>query len=296
VTKRSKAEAALLATTVIWAGTFTVLKLGMEEISPVLLTAIRFLAAFLIILGLFRKKLFPIDSSSAWRGALLGSFLFLGFTTQNLGLTITTASKSAFITGMMVIFVPILQIVIEKRPPKVGNVVGVVIVSAGLWFLTSPGRSTFNAGDGLTLLCAVFFALYIVYLDIVSKEVTTEKLVFLQMGTTSLLSWVAVALFETPLVSFSLRSVGALAYLTLLATVVTLYVQTRYQKDTSPTRAVLIFSVEPVMAAVIAAIVLGEHLGPLGMAGGALIVIGVVVSELSDQLPLLSRSIGMPRS
>ncbi|MGB5873013.1 MAG: DMT family transporter [Bacteroidota bacterium] len=296
MTIRSRAEIALLSTTMIWAGTFTVLKIGMEEISPILLIAIRFLVACLIVLAFFRRRLFPIEGRSALRGALLGTFLFLGFAAQNLGLTITTASKSAFITGMMVVFVPVLQIVIERRPPKIGNIVGVVLVSIGLWFLTSPSGAGFNAGDALTLLCALFFALYIVYLDIVSKDVRTERLVFLQMATTAALSWLAVALFETPLLVLTTRSVGALAYLTVLATVFTLSVQTRYQKDTTPTRAVLIFSVEPVIAAAIAAIVLGETLGPLGMVGGVIILIGVLLSELSDQIPALNRSLGMPPS
>jgi drug/metabolite transporter (DMT)-like permease len=296
VTTRSKAEIALLSTTVIWAGTFTVLKLGMEEISPILLIAVRFLVAWLIVLALFRRRIFPIEGRSARRGALLGVFLFLGFAAQNLGLTITTASKSAFITGMMVVFVPILQVLIERRPPKIGNVLGVVLVSIGLWFLTSPTGSSFNTGDALTLICAIFFALYIVYLDIASKDVRTERLVFLQMGTTAALSWLAVALFETPLFVLTSRSLGALAYLTILATVFTLYVQTRYQKETTPTRAVLIFSVEPVIAAAIAAVVLGEQLGPLGMIGGGIIFTGVLLSELSDQIPVLNRSVGMSRS
>ncbi|MGB6648127.1 MAG: DMT family transporter, partial [Bacteroidota bacterium] len=126
--------------------------------------------------------------------------------------------------------------------------------------------------------------------------VRTERLVFLQMATTAALSWLAVALFETPLLVLTTRSVGALAYLTVLATVFTLSVQTRYQKDTTPTRAVLIFSVEPVIAAAIAAIVLGETLGPLGMVGGVIILIGVLLSELSDQIPALNRSLGMPPS
>jgi drug/metabolite transporter (DMT)-like permease len=295
VTTRSKAEIALLSTTVIWAGTFTVLKLGMEEISPILLIAIRFLVAWLIVLAFFRRRIFPIERRTAFRGALLGSFLFLGFAAQNLGLTITTASKSAFITGMMVVFVPILQVVIERRPPKIGNVVGVVLVSVGLWLLTSPRGSAFNTGDALTLICAIFFALYIVYLDIVSKDIRTERLVFLQMGTTAALAWVAVALFETPLFVLTTRSLGAMAYLTILATVFTLTVQTRYQKDTTPTRAVLIFSVEPVIAAAIAAVVLGEHLGSLGMVGGGIILMGVLLSELSDQIPILNRFVRIPR-
>jgi drug/metabolite transporter (DMT)-like permease len=281
---RSRAEGALLATTLIWGGTFTVVKLGMEEISPILLIAIRFLVASVVVLVLFRTKLFPITLPTAARGALLGTFLFLGFVAQNIGLTITTASKSAFITGMMVVFVPLLQIVVEKRAPKLGNI---------LWFLTSPAEASFNAGDALNLVCAVLFAVYIVYLDVISHDMTTERLVFLQMAATAVLSTITVVLFETPAWSFSAQAVGSMLYLTFLATVLTTWVQTRFQKDTTPTRAVIIFSVEPVIASVIAYFVLDERLGIAGMAGGALILAGVLLSELSDSVPGLNRSLDL---
>jgi len=218
-------------------------------------------------------------------------FLFLGFVTQNVGLTITTASKSAFITGMMVVFVPLLQFVIERRAPKVGNVVGVLVVSAGLWFLTSPDGSSFNAGDALTLVCAVLFAVYIVYLDVVSKETTTMQLVFMQFSSMAIFSLVALGLFEIPRLTLTGRSVSVLVYLTFLATMLTTYVQTRFQKETTPTRAVIIFSIEPVIAAIVAYVLLGERMGEMGIVGGAMIITGVLVSELSDSIPVLNRSL-----
>jgi drug/metabolite transporter (DMT)-like permease len=291
VTPRSRAEAALLATTLIWGGTFTVVKIGIEEISPILLIAVRFIIATIVVLLLFRGRLFPLPLSTAVRGALLGTFLFLGFVAQNIGLTITTASKSAFITGMMVVFVPLLQIVVEKRAPRLGNLLGILLVCFGLWLLTSPVGASFNAGDALTLMCAVLFAIYIVYLDVVSRLMTTERLVFLQTAATGVLATVTVAVFETPSWSFSLRAMGSMVYLTFLATVLTTWVQTRFQRDTTPTRAVIIFSIEPVIAAAVAYVALGERLGPAGMAGGALIIAGVLLSELSDGIPVLNRSL-----
>jgi drug/metabolite transporter (DMT)-like permease len=240
---------------------------------------------------LARKSLFPLPASAALRGSLLGAFLFLGFVAQNIGLTITTASKSAFITGMMVAFVPLLQVLVERRMPKIGNVLGVAAVAAGLWFLTSPAGASFNAGDALTVVCAVFFAVYIIYLDIISKEMNTEQLVFLQMTSVAAFSWIVVACFETPVFIVSTSSLLAMGYLTFLATLLTTWVQTRYQKDTTPTRAVVIFSIEPVIASVIAAVLLGEALGTLGTIGGGLILAGVLVSELSDGIPVLNRAI-----
>ena len=102
----------------------------------------------------------------------------------------------------------------------------------------------------------------------------------------------AALAFETMYFIYDARSIAGLLYLTLLATLLTTYVQTRYQKETTPTRAVVIFSIEPVVAAVLSYFMLGEVLGVPGMIGGALIIGGVLVSELSDNIPLLNRSLG----
>ncbi len=286
--KRKKAEAALLATTFIWGGTFVAQKVGLRDISPLTFTAIRFSVAALILLAGFWRRIFPLSGPAILKGAFLGGLLFAGFATQTVGLAYTTASKSAFITGMMVILVPILQVFVERRPPKYGNVAGVLIVAVGLWFLTSPTGSDFNKGDALTIICAIMFAGYIVYLDIVSKEMTPMQLTFLQIASTAVLAAVSMGLFETVQVSFTPASVGVLLYLILLATLTTTFVQTTFQKDTTPTRAVVIFSIEPVFAAVSAYILLGENLGEAGIFGAGLILAGLLLSELSDGIPLLN--------
>ena len=287
---RRKAEAALLATTLIWGSTFTAVKLGMQEISPVLLIVIRFSLATAFFLVFFRRQLFPIHTSAIIKGSILGFFLFLGFVFQNIGMVYTTASKSAFITSMMVVFVPLLQFIVERRSPNLGNILGVVIVTAGLWFLTQPTGSDFNIGDALTLGCALVFAIYIVYLDVVSQEMSTSQLTFLQMASNTVFSFIAVVLFENVMFTFSAFSLLTLAYLTVFATIVSVWVQTRFQKDTTPTRAVIIFTIEPVIASVIAHLVLGEQLGTLGILGGGLIIGGVLISQLSDIIPGLGKT------
>lgn len=289
MTLKSRAELVLFGTTFIWGGTFTIVKLGMEQISPILLTAVRFTLAAAIITLLLRRTIFPLPRATVVRGALLGFLLFIGFTTQNIGLTITTASKSAFITGTMVLFVPILQYLLERRAPRIGNAAGVGVVTVGLWLMTSPSGAGFNVGDLLTFGCAIAFAGYIVYLDMIATTMHTSQLVFLQIVTTGVLSWITVAAFEHPVFGLTETSIGALLYLTVLATVLTTWLQSRFQKDTTPTRAVIIFSIEPVWASIIAAVVIGETLTGTGIAGGALIIGGVLVSELSERIPVLNR-------
>lgn len=278
---RKKAELVLLATTFIWGGTFVIMKLGFEDVTPFLFVAIRFTLGSLLFGGIFFRQLRSIRRSALWKGGVLGVLLGAGLVLQTYGLQITTASKSAFITGMMVVFTPIAQLLIERRLPKPGNVIGVVIVTLGLYFLTSPSGSRFNLGDALTLIGAFLFGIYIVYLDIFTKEEELLPIAFLQIAFTALLGWLLVP-FEHTYIHLTWNLARLLFYTAFLATVITTYTQTRYQKDTTPTRAGILFTLEPVISAVLAYFVLGEILGMLGVIGGLVIVIGILVSELSD--------------
>jgi len=292
VTVKSRAEGVLLSLTLIWGSTFVVGKIVMQNISPLQMIALRFVLATLFLLVFFAGRIFPVSRTQIVRGAILGIFLFLGFVAQTVGLNLTTASKSGFITGMMVVFVPLLQVIIERRPPKIGNIAGVAVVSSGLWLLTSPSGSSFNAGDALTLLGAVLFAIYIVYIDVIAHDMSAMQLTFLQMATNAILALAATLAFDTMPSRFPSGTVAGVLCLTIFATILTTFMQTRYQKETTPTRAVIIFTIEPVFAAASAALILGEQIGVGGAFGGGLIIGGVLLSELSEGIPLLNRPFG----
>jgi drug/metabolite transporter (DMT)-like permease len=282
MTSRKKAELVLLATTFIWGGTFVVMKLGFADISPFLFVAIRYTLGTIIFASFFFPHLRSIRRPTIRKGAILGVLLAVGLILQPYGLQITTASKSAFITGMMVVFTPAAQMLIGRRLPKLGNLIGVIVVTTGLFFLTSPNGSGFNLGDALTLIGALLFGFYIVYLDIYSKEEELLPLAFLQIATTAILGWLLVP-FEVPHIHFTWNLLRLFFYTAFLATVITTYTQTRFQKDTTPTRAGILFTLEPVISAALAYFVLGEILGMLGVLGALLIVIGILISELSDK-------------
>jgi drug/metabolite transporter (DMT)-like permease len=282
ISGRTRAELFLLSCTLIWGATFVITKNSLDDASPMLFIAIRFGIASALFLAIFFSTLIKMNWPAVLKGGMLGLLLFAGFVPQTLGLRYTSASKSGFFTGMLVVFTPLFQLLIERRPPKTGNLVGLILVSIGLYFLTSPAGSQFNLGDGLTLACAVVFALYIVYLDVFSKKHNVTQLAFLQMVVTATLAALGGLLFEEWHFEFKAHLALALAYLSIMATVVTLYLQTAYQKQTTPTRAAIIFSLEPVFSAVFAYFVDHEALGGLGIVGGALIVIGLIISELSD--------------
>jgi drug/metabolite transporter (DMT)-like permease len=282
--KRTRAELFLLLITLVWGSTFVVTKFVLQDAGPFLYTTIRFLVATMIFGIIFFPKLRTINKESVIKGAILGFLLFIGFATQTVGLLSTTASKSAFITGMMVVFTPICQLLIERKPAKGGNLFGVGMVMAGLYFLTSPTGSHFTLGDGLTLVCAISFAVYIVYLDIFSQNCDASHLTFMQFAVTAGLSGISFLFFEDFRLILNAQFTVAVLYLAIFATVIALFVQTKFQKDTTPTRSAVVFSVEPVVAAVVAYFVLGERIGEYGILGGGLIMAGVVFSEFSDIL------------
>jgi drug/metabolite transporter (DMT)-like permease len=281
MTTRTRAEVFLLAITIIWGSTFALSKYLLDTISPLFYIGIRFSLALLIFTLIAAKRVFTTTKDAFVKGGILGVLLFAGFASQTIGLQYTGASKSAFITGMMVVFTPICQIVIERRAPKIGNIIGILLVTTGLYLLTSPAGSEFNLGDGLNLFCAVTFALYIVYLDVFSKGRDPVHLTVAQFVVCAVLGFVSAFLFEPVRFQPTASAYGVLVYLTIFATVIALFVQTRYQKDTTPTRSAVIFSIEPVLAAVFSFALLGEVLGTAGMMGGGLIVGGVLISELS---------------
>lgn len=284
MTAKGRAEWFLFATTFIWGGTFVIIKEGLADLSPLLMVSIRFSLATLLLLPFCMKILFRADRKAILWGGLLGLLIFAGFLLQTLGLKETTTSKSAFITTMMVIFTPLFQFILSSRRPKWGNLAGVIIVSVGLWFLTAPSGGGLNRGDLLTLLCAIVFGLFIVLLDWTTRRYDFILMTFLQIVTPAVCGWILLPFFEQPVFRPTRAALFALGYTAILATVVTGYVQTRYQRDTTPTRAALIFAIEPVWAAILGFLFLGETMDRGGILGGALIIGGILFSELSETM------------
>jgi drug/metabolite transporter (DMT)-like permease len=291
MTAARRAEGILFLMTAIWGTTFALGKIVLQEISPLQLIAARFTVSALLLGMVFRRSIFPLKRPQLLSGGLLGLFLFLGFAVQSVGLGITTASKSGFLTSLSVVFVPLLQVVWERKSPHWGNVAGILVVAWGLWLLTSPEGSAFNTGDFLTLLCAIFFSVYIIYLDMISGVGSPLQLTFVQLAVNAVLSIGSSMVLERPVWSVSAGGVAIVVYLTIFATVLTTLGQTWFQKDTTPTRAAIIFSGEPVFAAIFAALIIDERLGSMGIVGGALILGGILISELSGEIPLFNQPV-----
>lgn len=292
-------EGALLLMTIIWGGTFVIVKESLNDISSMLFISIRFgVAAVIIALYLMFRK-YRINKNAVIAGIFLGMFLFLGFLFQTIGLKYTTATKSGFITGSLVVMVPFFQLLIEKKIPSKGAIIGTVLVFIGIIFLSSGGNSlttflrefgsTFNLGDGLTLICAFFFALHVVYMDIISPKHDFWILFLSQLVTVSLFALIMSLLFhftslEIIRINFTSNLWIGLFYTSLLATCVNFGLQTKFQKVVSPTKAGIIYSFEPIFAAIFAFFLLNEKITNFGLLGSALIFFGLIVSEIFDSL------------
>lgn len=299
-----KAEAFLLLNTLIWGGTFVVVKNALNDVSPSLFVTIRFSIATLLLLPFVIPQLRG-SNSERWKEALiLGILLYLGFAAQTIGLRYTTATKSAFFTGMFVVLTPIFQALIEKKIPKREHIVGIIFVFTGIIFLSSKGTSfldifyelgeNFNIGDFLTLLCAVFFALYIVYLDMISDKHDFKFLTFVQVAVTAVIAFVVSQLFSftsIEVITFNINGwvIAALLYTSILATIVTTLVQTKYQQFVTPTKTGIIFSLEPIFAAVAAYLIIAETVSYFGFIGSLFIFTGLLISELwnKDKIDLV---------
>ena len=292
--KKYVGEGALLFNTLIWGGTFALIKNAFTDVSPLLFLGLRFGLATLIFLPFVYSQLRNTNKKTLIAGAILGIFYFTGFATQSVGLNLTSATKSGFITGTFVIFIPILQLIIERRKPKWFNLVSVFLVLVGLVMLSSKGDNTidffkqlgsdFNFGDLLTLICALLFAFQVVYVDVFTKKYDYLPMVFVQLLITGLGGFIFSFIFSISALveirfTMNMSVVSAILYTSIFASIIATVIQLKYQKFVSPTKAGIIFSIEPIFAAVFAYFLLSEKISNFGLVGCVVIFIGLIVSE-----------------
>lgn len=280
---RFKAEMTLLGVVIIWGYTFPVIKNVLELIPPFTFLTYRFLLASSVIFLIFRKKLKRITIQTVSKGFLLGLFLFIGYFGQTVGTQFTTATKTAFITGISVVLVPVFSFFWIREKIGFNSIIGVALAMAGLFLMNSNGRLLhINKGDALVFLCAIGFALYIVAVHVYTKEYDYVQLVFIQLVTVFLMSFLMSLLFEREALHFSynLPVLWAIAVTGIFATAFALYLQNRFQQYSSPTKIAIIFSSEPVFGALFSHLILGETIGLFGVIGGIAIFVGMLIAQL----------------
>lgn len=281
IIKRRWANLSLLTVALIWGSTFTIVKQAVEDLPVFPFLAIRFGIAFLTLLPFVYRQRDTLTRSNILKGLGLGGILFLGYATQTIGLQYTTASNAGFITGLSVVLVPILVGITTRTLPRPSLIAGIVCATLGLALLSLNENFSLNSGDLIVLICAFFFALHIFF---VGQYAPTENAVLLTAGqilSVSILSGVSSGIFPHDTLNFTPFVWFGILLTAVLATSAAFFVQTKMQQFTTPTQTALILSTEPVFSAIFAFLLAGEILTPRGLAGAALVLVGMLIAEFN---------------
>ncbi len=280
---RRRAELALVGVAFVWGATFVVVKGALQDSSTLLFLALRFTLATVALAAAFRplpsrfNKTKPILAG----GVLVGVVLFFGYLLQTVGLRYTTPSKSAFITGLCVVMVPVFSALVARRLPGASVGLGVATATAGMAFLTLRGSSLrMDFGDLLTLGGAAAFSVHIMLLGWLAPKLGFQALALTQVATAAVLGLSTFWWVERPTVRWTPGLIAALVVTGLLATAVAFSVQSWAQQYTTPTRTALILTMEPVFAWITSFVVAGEVLAPRAALGAVLILAGILLVEL----------------
>lgn len=282
---RLQGDLLLLVITFFWGATFVVVKGALANSDPFSFLVLRFGTGAVAMTAVAGRRM--RDAASVRAGLWLGLFLFLGFAFQTTGLVYTTPSRSAFLTGLSVLLVPFVALALFRRWPRPPTLAGVALAVVGLYVLTgglSGEASATWRGDLLTLGCAVAYAVQITLTERYASRTKISVLVATQLWTVTGLSLVALAAHGSARVEGTPGFWGAVLFCGLVASAGAIGVQTWAQARTTAVRAALIFSLEPVFAALTALAVGREVMGVKELLGGALIVLGVLAAEVGNAL------------
>ncbi|HZH04150.1 MAG TPA: DMT family transporter [Myxococcaceae bacterium] len=282
--ERLRADLVLVALTALWGVTFSVVKGSLAFADPWSFLAVRFALGAAVLLPWVGRRVLHRDTLKYGLG--LGLLLFLGYALQTTGLRHTTPSRSAFITGLCVLLVPLLSTALFRKAPGVWASAGTVLAVVGLYRLTADelgGEGGTVEGDLLSLGCAVAYAVHILLTGRYARKAPALPLVTVQLSTVACCAALYLPWAERRFEPRAELWIG-LGVCGVLASAVAIGLQTWAQGRTSPVRAALIFSLESVFAALYSVAVGMEKLGAREVVGGGLILLGVGVSEVGSYL------------
>ncbi|WP_448379289.1 DMT family transporter [Fervidobacterium sp.] len=266
----------LLVLTFLWGLTFPIQKLVLnEEISPFLYNAIRFWIATFLSAFIFRK--------SDWiRGTVLGVVMAIAYATQTWGLTITTSTKSGFITSLYIVIVPFFSYIIESEKVRKLQVLGFLGALVGMYLL-SGGISGYNFGDFLTTICGIMYALHVVLITKFSRQVNEYSLLTPQFFTVALLNTLFNMFYQGNgnNWSFSVSAIFVATFTAVTATIVAIIIQAKYQKVVGSNVSALIFVGEPLFAMILSVLILKEQLTNSQIIGGLLMLASIILGVLN---------------
>jgi len=276
--ERVGADAALAVVALVWGATFPLGKLVLRHLGPFQYLALRFGLAAALMAPLAWRDRRRLGSAGLRAALAAGAVLFAGYALQTLCLRATTASNAGLITGLNVLFIPLILLARDRRLPPPPLAAGVGLAVLGLWLLLYRGQRL-GGGDVLVLGCAAALAVQAIVVGHVARAVPPAAFACVQVAAVSVLAAAAAALFEARPDAVPPSASGAIVFMAVAATLGAYAAQTWAQRIVSPTRTGLLFALEPVAAVALGVAWLGESLGPRQVAGAAAILLGVVLSQ-----------------
>lgn len=315
MSKRTKGNLLLLLTSFIWGSAFVAQSSGMDYVGPYTYNMARNVLAFLFLIPVIYvigKKKWVTDNAGSgtgiddvasgeanWKSILLpdrttlvggiycGLVMAVASSLQQIGITMTTAGKAGFITALYIILVPLMGVFIGKKIPRIIWFC-VVLAMAGFYLLCVKEGFSISKGDILVLFCSVGFSVHIMTIDhFTSKGVDGVKMACIQFAVAAIVMTPVMFFLENPSVSGLLSAWMTIAYAGILSSGVGFTLQIVAQKDTDPTTATLIMSLESVFAAVSGCLFLNEVLLPKEILGCILVFVAVILAQVP--LPVKSK-------
>jgi drug/metabolite transporter (DMT)-like permease len=274
------AELGLIGIAAVWGLTFVMVQDAIELLPTLAFLAYRFIPAALLVALVFHRQLRAL-SPAGWRaGVLMGALLTAGYIFQTLGLEETTASNAGFITGLFVVFTPLLGALLLRE-----RIAGIAWAAAGvsalgLYLLSGSGGEFELRGDGLVLLCALSFAAHILATGRAVREHDVGALLVVQLAVCGV-ACLAIAALAGDIEAPEGGTVwSALIVTSLVASALGFFVQTFAQQHAPPERTALILASEPAFAGLFGYLLADDRLTAAGWLGAALILAAILAVEL----------------
>lgn len=277
--KKTTADLSLALVAMIWGTGFVASQMALDaNLYPFQIMTYRFFISSLLMVVIFWKEFKKIRLPEIKAGVIIGFFLYAAFAFQTIALQYTTPSKNAFLTATNVVIVPFLYWIVFKKKPDKYSMIGAVLTIVGISFLTLEGSFSINAGDSLTLICALGFAMHISSIGYYSNKYSPIQLTIIQMIMAFVLSAVSL-IFTKDATPLTTKGSFAILYLGVVSTTIAFLLQNIAQKYTSATKTAIILSTEAVFGTLASIIVLGEKLNSKMIIGCGIIFLAILITE-----------------
>ena len=273
----------LTLTTAIWGWSFVVVKESIQHYPVFSFLSLRFLLGALSLLPFVILRRSKFDKKMIFSGIFLGFLLYSGYSFQTVGLLYTTPAHSGFITGLFVVFTPLLETIILRRKPSLIITVSLILSTVGLFLISyQPDTKGINLGDFLSLICAIIYSFHLVFLDRYSKKFDVLNLAFLQVASVSVYSFITLFILKSNVYPISSSAIKGIILTGLFATALCYLLQTKYQRITTATQAAIIFTMEPLFAGIFSYLLWNEIFSFYSITGGMLILTGMIISQTTS--------------